>query len=95
MCDHPVSCFGLVLILDPHTQMCQNPVGSGTVSKACHDVANLASSIIRGGSFLKGQNQGVFGVPPNPSTLVVIVEKTDSKDTKYADCGEPTVPCKF
>ena len=74
--------------------MCQNPVGSGTVSKACSDVATLASSIIRGGGF-PDQNKAVFGNPPSPANLVVIVEKTDPKDSKRGDCGEPTTPCTF
>ena len=74
--------------------MCQSPAGSGTVSKKCHDVANLAQSIISGGGF-PGQHTAVFGNPPSPKNLVVSVEKTDSKDTGYGDCGEPSKPCTF
>ena len=73
-------------------KMCQSPVGSGTVRKTCASVALIATSIIGGAAF-PDQHTAVFS--DGPRNLVVSVEQTASKDTKYGDCGEPDHPCSF
>ena len=70
--------------------MCQNPVGYGTVSKKCKEVANIAAGIIGGAGFPNQQHRS-----PSNSNLIISVDKTDPKDTGYADCGSPTTPCNF
>ena len=71
-------------------RMCQNPVGYGTVSKKCKEVAKIAAGIIGGAGFPNQQHRS-----PSNSNLIISVDKTDPKDTGYADCGSPTIPCNF